>query len=1175
MPVRPEEIASQIRKATVPAFLDTLTSRAQSDALVQQLSGVQDQVPSISNQARYDFHSYGYTLLGLGLHLLELNGDADQARIAFERSANALEAAIPKDNSKRADISFHCVVAAASFHFADHPVRASALLRIVEKGKSFSQIERILIHLMHRNLIGFRASVLDFNAAEEGSDDSIISSIEDRLSQAGEEADATDESEEDVLFAALDTALTGIFFGAMSLFLLALDRSEQRWLNDARTILSNSITVCGKMNMLRQWWFHRIANRLLADIWSCTFHERVQLPDNASKAEDWSKLRKLFIATMQTRQKSEFDLLPSEKDAAIRSVDQFDDLVISLASFAGRERIGELCTLRCLAGQKRVVFVTPNRARLARTESALRRTFGPLGKSVGALYGGFYSGGFNAGLIREREVIVVTMEDLDFALRNEPTLLGDVELLIFGEGHMIGLNEHDARYELQVHQLLRRADASRRRVVYLSDVSPNGKDLGEFSTWLPRDQSDSLIRSEWRPTRVRVGEVEWQLSTAQLTLKVDADGPKVRDFIIGEVPRKRISPKRYRRRIFPSDQRELCIATAWRLSNCGQAVLIYCPEQRSVEPFAEVIIDLHERDALKFQFEIEPKGLSTVFAIGQEWLGAGSAILECLRLGVAIHHDDLPVAYRAEVERLVHSNFLKIVISSSTFTQGVNVSIGSIIMFSLHRGFWPIRISDFNNVIGRVGRAHLDVDGLVLYPMFDKLKKRKQLWDFLCTNGDLGEAGKLETFINSAPSMSKIAVKSDISRFVDYVKGGAEDVVETEVEEVDTLKHRATLDLMMLSLINENELEDELEDEEIYVKLDEFIQSSLWYRHHHHMDDGAQDAIRANLLNQYKQIRRQSTESLRESCFLSGIGLEAGRELERIAEVVNGHLRDANEAISAGEQSAAIEAIGKLAKSVFTFFPFKPDVVPENWHNILDCWLLGEPLASLVNSKASDKAPDKTSDMLRFVEDGVVHRLSWAMRSIRIRAKIDGFAVDSQATSIDGYDPCPAISAVETGTLNRSASTLIQAGFNYRIAAVKAVTETKAKFQTESELRQWLKSQIVVEKIAQPDWPTAETKMMWDKFLENILLDKNYVWREHKYMEGVEWNVKHPPPPATPVHIHFWKNKPYVLSADGVPLGILHAKLNPNRKGLLCAKVGRDAEQIDMIYLGTNDLFSA
>ena len=38
---------------------------------------------------------------------------------------------------------------------------------------------------------------------------------------------------------------------------------------------------------------------------------------------------------------------------------------------------------------------------------------------------------------------------------------------------------------------------------------------------------------------------------------------------------------------FPSDQRELCLATAWRLIEEGQTVLIFCPERRSVDPYAE------------------------------------------------------------------------------------------------------------------------------------------------------------------------------------------------------------------------------------------------------------------------------------------------------------------------------------------------------------------------------------------------------------------------------------------------------------------------------------------------------------------------------------------------------------------------------------------------------------
>lgn len=54
--------------------------------------------------------------------------------------------------------------------------------------------------------------------------------------------------------------------------------------------------------------------------------------------------------------------------------------------------------------------------------------------------------------------MVATPEKLDFALRNDPSLLDDVGLLVFDEGHMIGLSEREVRYEVQIQRLLRRAD---------------------------------------------------------------------------------------------------------------------------------------------------------------------------------------------------------------------------------------------------------------------------------------------------------------------------------------------------------------------------------------------------------------------------------------------------------------------------------------------------------------------------------------------------------------------------------------------------------------------------------------------------------------------------------------------------------------------------------------------
>ena len=99
----------------------------------------------------------------------------------------------------------------------------------------------------------------------------------------------------------------------------------------------------------------------------------------------------------------------------------------------------------------------------AQTELSLERTFAPLGKSVSSLYGGIGLNGIDNDLLRERNIIVATPEKLDFALRNEPSILDDVGLVVLDEGHMIGLSEREVRYEIQIQKLLRRSDAAGRR----------------------------------------------------------------------------------------------------------------------------------------------------------------------------------------------------------------------------------------------------------------------------------------------------------------------------------------------------------------------------------------------------------------------------------------------------------------------------------------------------------------------------------------------------------------------------------------------------------------------------------------------------------------------------------------------------------------------------------------
>src|SRR5262249_52736668 len=161
-------------------------------------------------------------------------------------------------------------------------------------------------------------------------------------------------------------------------------------------------------------------------------------------------------------------------------------------------------------------------------------------------------------------------------------------------------------------------------------ILPEGDKIEDFVRWLRRDQPGDAVRSEWRPTRLRFGEGSWRGDHARLDVTGGGERSWGGKFVEAAKP-----PQGRRKDDFPRDQTQLCLATAWRLIEDGQSVLIYCPERRSVDPFAEVIVDLHERGLLAPVLGGDPNRIAVALSIGREWLGANHPILECLKLGIA------------------------------------------------------------------------------------------------------------------------------------------------------------------------------------------------------------------------------------------------------------------------------------------------------------------------------------------------------------------------------------------------------------------------------------------------------------------------------------------------------------------------------------------------------------
>jgi hypothetical protein len=612
-----EELEASITQAVAAGFRGRLLDRGEARSMIWRDGRLPDGSPPFAATLSYDLYSYAYSLLGMGLRLREGEGNQDIARAAFEHAAMSLESILIKGEQNDDARSFHYVIAGAAYHLARFSARAYSLLVHGQRDETFSPIERCLCHLILRDLAALENEILTYRTSGPGADANILSELEQHWDEIAEDAPFPDNDGQSYVADALGTALVDTFLAGMGLFLFAFERGDHAFLEEARTRLETGLNVCAEVNLLPQWWAYRLTIHIIDDLWSSSLHARLPLIPNNPNEVEWERLRHHFVSLLFRRARSEIDLWPSQLEAASKATNENEHIVASLPTSAGKTRIAELCILRCLASGRRVVFVTPLRALSAQTEATLQRTFVPLGKSISTLYGSIGTSDFEEDALGSRNIVVATPEKLDFALRSDPTLLDDVGLIVLDEGHMIGLGEREVRYEVQIQRLLKRDDATNRRIVCLSAILPVGPQLDDFVAWLRNDGEGGLIKSDWRPTKLRFGEVTWANARARLEIRVGDERPFVPTFLSA-----RSAQRGNRKALFPNNHRELVLATTWRLAEDGQTVLIYCPERRSVEPYATVIIKLHRQGLLASLIGDVGDALSTALAIGEEWLGA-------------------------------------------------------------------------------------------------------------------------------------------------------------------------------------------------------------------------------------------------------------------------------------------------------------------------------------------------------------------------------------------------------------------------------------------------------------------------------------------------------------------------------------------------------------------------
>ncbi|MDH0687204.1 DEAD/DEAH box helicase [Stutzerimonas stutzeri] len=1082
-----DELTAFLTTATVDGILGRLLYRGAAWSLMRDEGVLPPNAPPLGATIETDLAEHGFALLRGAMALRAQAGASELTSKAFERAANAFEALVRNGDPEAPDRGFRRTIAAAAYHLAGFSAVAYSLFNETAGDLNTSPGETAIRHLILRDLDQLRGFVREWLGDAAHGDEQIAEALR------GEDPDVDE---------VLSTILNTTICRALAFFDFALETGEPEPIESARALLATAVSLAGNAENVPLWWISNLCHHLIDDLWQHSLHQNLPTEPPEGTEEKYPDLRRLFISSLYARKTSEVELWPSQREAAQRSTDVRDDLVVALPTSAGKTRVAEIATLMTLSSVRRVLIVTPLRALSAQTERSFRKTFAPLGFSVSSLYG---ASGLSAGdedALRTREIIIATPEKLDFALRSDPSLIDDVGLIVLDEGHMIGPSEREIRYETLVQRLLRRADAAERRIVCLSAILPSGDELDDLTAWIRSDEPGEPVRSDWRPTRQRFGALTWRGKDALLRLDLDDDGPFLDKFVV-EKPALGRETKPY-----PRKNSHLVLFAAWEFASQGKRTLIFSTQANWVESYGKQVVDLCKRGYLDPLLDDEAS-IARALEVGKEWLGEDHPAVASLKAGVAIHHGRLPSPFLRELEILLSEGVLKVIVASPTLSQGLNLNAAVLLVPALYRAGEKIKGEEFANVAGRAGRAFVDVEGLIVHIMFDQIDWRKREWrrlvasakartlksgliqivteilERLAREGVLDRADAWEYLANAREAWrspdEEVQVAERLAAAVEYdadADDADEDDEEEPIDEEPLSQLVERLDATVFGLIEA--LDADRAD--LPKLLDEALKGSLWARQITREGEDVAPLHKKVFEARADLIWKTTTAQARRGHFAMGVGLEAGLTIDAMADELAELLDRADEAALSGDIDELVDALCGLGERLLFMRPFIPDkanALPANWKAILRSWLSGEEVSKI--------GPQN----MRAVEEAFTYRLVWALEAVRTRRMSLGWSPETVAGG--------AAAAVETGVPRFMMAMLIRAGLPSRRAAMVAIEDAEPVFVTPAEMRAWLESDEITAYTDAGDWPTPDTAALWARFRTEALNDGIQKWSVERY----------------------------------------------------------------------------
>lgn len=427
---------------------------------------------------------------------------------------------------------------------------------------------------------------------------------------------------------------------------------------------------------------------------------------------------------------------------------------ISMPTSSGKSLLAELAAVKELFAEDRrganVIYVVPSRALVNEVVDRLSDRLFDLGVAVRRVVSGYDSDPFDLTVFAgvSQSVFVMTQEKLSLLLHQNSEVIEECSLFVFDEVHNISDGARGWTLESALSWLSNlKPETRNRKMVFMSaaiDVSVN------FVDWLTDERTlrHLIVSSHWRPTRQvwalcdfpshgsysswrqnaeADDEREWE-AFGRLTYvdaaEVDSDfkAHKIEDIVhTRQTVRWDIKQRRYRIATNRSTSQENHAAQlSAKLSRLGP-VLVYFPLVDSLTKF------VRELGPMMDQLPGEPVPEELTLFL-QDRLHPEYALCKWLDRGVAFHHGRLPLDVRAELERQYRQGHIRVLASTTTLAEGVNLPTRTLVVAGTKFGGWSedeLSVQKFRNMLGRAGRALRETEGMAIF-LESPIKSGKQ-----------------------------------------------------------------------------------------------------------------------------------------------------------------------------------------------------------------------------------------------------------------------------------------------------------------------------------------------------------------------------------------------------------------------------------------------------------------